>query len=682
MFTYSQWLVDFLAKAAGHKYIKRIPYTSGGKMRYRYIYKVTHMAGGKHVLDPEHMVVGAAFQMETGAGKEVHAHIVSTSGENVTYKLDDGPDKDKVFTVTRAQLAQKLDEKHGARAALRAERDKQSKVVEDLKAGGASTKQVAREQARLERLEAALPAPATEESATSRLRARAARVLASQGTDTPPPPAPAQTPVATTEESARAARVLASQGTDTPLSPTPASAPKGEGPSTAEVLAALHRLFGAKVPSPKSEEPKVSKPSPATVPPPVQANGDSVYSALKVPDASTPEAVAQYTAVMGYRPPTADELKTYILGKSAPKSEMRDALVERAESEGESLETARFRAILGDRAQLLMREKRVRMYPELSTESVYIIYGDSEFRALFVDGPHKGRTFKICSSVQNKNYIATVLRDARIKDVLRSADLKDFGGVKDALSDIISATGAVASDPSHPRYNEATAKGVQSIKTILGAFQNTPDVVTTQGGQAPAPRTVESWESAPAPLQDLSERILSRRSSSGYRVPYTATGQAQGYLYTSNRYHTVYVPTTSTKTSYKDKGDKKETKGVAVDVDPRIIDRGPAMFSISKEAHAQLAKLLELVPDEAESDVYVSVENGRATFSLRGGRTLLTVEGVPRSSLLRTTVDTVTLRDAVCADTGGISFHRVVKGYDTHLQASTPRAIHMLKQTS
>jgi len=157
--TFTQW-VDQLLKAAGHKYIKRIPYASGGKTRYRYIYKLTHMTGGKHVLDPDHMVVGAAFQMETGAGKEVHAHIVSTSGENVTYRLDDGPDKDKVFTVTRAQLAQKLDEKHGARAALRAERDKQSKVVEDLKAGGASTKQVAREQARLDRLEAALPAPA------------------------------------------------------------------------------------------------------------------------------------------------------------------------------------------------------------------------------------------------------------------------------------------------------------------------------------------------------------------------------------------------------------------------------------------------------------------------------------------------------------------------------------------
>ena len=58
MFTFSEWLSD-LFKAAGHKYIKRIPYASGGKRRYRYIYNVTHMTGGKHVLDPEHMIVGA-----------------------------------------------------------------------------------------------------------------------------------------------------------------------------------------------------------------------------------------------------------------------------------------------------------------------------------------------------------------------------------------------------------------------------------------------------------------------------------------------------------------------------------------------------------------------------------------------------------------------------------------------
>ena len=105
MFTYSQWLVDFLAKAAGHKYIKRVPYVSGGKRRYRYIYKVTHAVGGKHVLDTTHMVVGAAFMLDATSGKEVHAHIVSTSGDKVTYRLDDGPRKGELVTTTRGQLA-------------------------------------------------------------------------------------------------------------------------------------------------------------------------------------------------------------------------------------------------------------------------------------------------------------------------------------------------------------------------------------------------------------------------------------------------------------------------------------------------------------------------------------------------------------------------------------------------
>jgi len=159
--TFTQW-VDQLLKAAGHKYIKRIPYASGGKTRYRYIYKLTHMTGGKHVLDPDHMVVGAAFQLEPSAGKEVHAHITKVDGDMVTYRLDDGPQKGETVTESKAALAKKLNEKHGVHAAISAERDKQSKVVADLKAAGASTKQVAREQARLDRLEAALPAPPPE----------------------------------------------------------------------------------------------------------------------------------------------------------------------------------------------------------------------------------------------------------------------------------------------------------------------------------------------------------------------------------------------------------------------------------------------------------------------------------------------------------------------------------------
>lgn len=148
MFTYSQWLSD-LFKAAGHKYIKRVPYMSGGKMRYRYIYKVAHSVGGRLLLDPEHMVVGAAFQVHAESGSEVHAHIVSTSGDKVTYKLDDGPDKDKVYTTTRAELAAKLNKTHRVDEVIATERAKQAKMLADLKARGGSAKQIAREEARL-----------------------------------------------------------------------------------------------------------------------------------------------------------------------------------------------------------------------------------------------------------------------------------------------------------------------------------------------------------------------------------------------------------------------------------------------------------------------------------------------------------------------------------------------------
>ena len=156
--TFTEW-VDSLLKAAGHKYIKRVPYMSGGKMRYRYIYKVTHMAGGKHVLDPEHMVQGAAFMLSSAKGSEVHAHITKVDGDMVTYRLDDGPRKGEMVTESKSKLAERLNAEHGVHEALAGAREKQAKVVADLKERGASEKQVAREQARLDRLSAATPAP-------------------------------------------------------------------------------------------------------------------------------------------------------------------------------------------------------------------------------------------------------------------------------------------------------------------------------------------------------------------------------------------------------------------------------------------------------------------------------------------------------------------------------------------
>ena len=149
--TFSAW-VDLLFKAAGHKYIRRIPYTRGGKLRYRYIYKVTHTARGKHALHEDDVTVGAAFMLGTDRGSEVHAHVKSVDGDQVTVEYDDGPRKGEKETMSKRDLLSKLDAAHGISAALQSEREKQAKVVAELRASGASEKQIAREQARLDRL--------------------------------------------------------------------------------------------------------------------------------------------------------------------------------------------------------------------------------------------------------------------------------------------------------------------------------------------------------------------------------------------------------------------------------------------------------------------------------------------------------------------------------------------------
>jgi len=152
MFSYTQWALDWLSKAAGHKYIKRVPYQSGGRMRYRYIYNVTHTHQGKHVLDPEHMTVGTKLMLDATSGAEVHGHIQSVSGDKVTFIYDDGPKKGESVTMSKEKLASELDKVHGISGKLDAARKKQSDVVAKLKESGASAKQIARAEARLKAL--------------------------------------------------------------------------------------------------------------------------------------------------------------------------------------------------------------------------------------------------------------------------------------------------------------------------------------------------------------------------------------------------------------------------------------------------------------------------------------------------------------------------------------------------
>jgi hypothetical protein len=70
----------------------------------------------------------------------------------VTVEYDDGPRKGEKETMSKRDLLSKLDAAHGISAALQSEREKQAKVISELRASGASEKQIAREQARLDRL--------------------------------------------------------------------------------------------------------------------------------------------------------------------------------------------------------------------------------------------------------------------------------------------------------------------------------------------------------------------------------------------------------------------------------------------------------------------------------------------------------------------------------------------------
>ena len=101
MFTFSGF-VDALLKARGHKYIKRIPYMSGGRRRYRYIYKVTHTHQGRQAFDADHLDVGTAFALHTEAGAEFHGHITKVRGDQVTYRIDDGERKGESVTVSKS----------------------------------------------------------------------------------------------------------------------------------------------------------------------------------------------------------------------------------------------------------------------------------------------------------------------------------------------------------------------------------------------------------------------------------------------------------------------------------------------------------------------------------------------------------------------------------------------------
>ena len=141
--------VRALFKGVGHRYIKRIPYMTPKGQRYRYIYKVEHTHQGKHAFDEAHLVEGTKFALSTESGAEFHGHITAVDGDKVTYTIDDGPRKGQVVETTKAELAAKLNEVHGYKNKLSAERAKVSALLEEMKAGSATEKQIARVRRRL-----------------------------------------------------------------------------------------------------------------------------------------------------------------------------------------------------------------------------------------------------------------------------------------------------------------------------------------------------------------------------------------------------------------------------------------------------------------------------------------------------------------------------------------------------
>ena len=148
-------LLELLIKGAGHKYIKRIPVgtTKTGKVRYRYIYRADHTVGGKHLLDEAHLKAGTKLLLHSKDGAEVHAHIDSVKGDQVTFTYDDGDRKGETRTVSKQKLLAEFNKENKVEDKITSAK---AALLADIKAAadrGTSKKQLARLVARLERLD-------------------------------------------------------------------------------------------------------------------------------------------------------------------------------------------------------------------------------------------------------------------------------------------------------------------------------------------------------------------------------------------------------------------------------------------------------------------------------------------------------------------------------------------------
>lgn len=131
-----QNFVRAFLKAAGHRYIKRIPYMTPRGRRYRYIYRVSSTHQGRHAFDPEHLVEGTKFALHGEGESEFHGHITKVDGDQVTYVIDDGPRKGEEVTTSRKELVAELNRVHGVQDKLTAEREKVRGAIAEAKRAG------------------------------------------------------------------------------------------------------------------------------------------------------------------------------------------------------------------------------------------------------------------------------------------------------------------------------------------------------------------------------------------------------------------------------------------------------------------------------------------------------------------------------------------------------------------
>jgi hypothetical protein len=131
-----QNFVRAFLKAAGHRYIKRIPYNTPRGRRYRYIYRTTATHQGRHAFDEAHLVEGTKFALHGEGESEFHGHITAVDGDMIKYVIDDGPRKGEEVTTSRQRLVDELNLVHGVQDKLTAEREKVRGAIAEAKRAG------------------------------------------------------------------------------------------------------------------------------------------------------------------------------------------------------------------------------------------------------------------------------------------------------------------------------------------------------------------------------------------------------------------------------------------------------------------------------------------------------------------------------------------------------------------